>query len=48
MNSLLIYSFILSLIGLIDDKYNLNIGGKLSLQIFVSYLLVEKVVYFFD
>lgn len=42
IDSLLIYSFILSLIGLIDDKYNLNIGGKLSLQIFVSYLLVEK------
>lgn len=34
-------SFLVSLVGFIDDKYNLNTGGKLSLQIIpVFYLIV--------
>ena len=33
-------SFLISVIGLIDDKYNLNIGGKLSLQIIPIFYLV--------
>ena len=34
-------SFLISLVGLIDDKYNLNTGGKLSLQILpVFYLII--------
>ncbi|MDB9985965.1 undecaprenyl/decaprenyl-phosphate alpha-N-acetylglucosaminyl 1-phosphate transferase [Pelagibacterales bacterium] len=33
--------FLVSLIGFIDDKYDLNVGGKLSLQIFpIFYLIV--------
>lgn len=42
IDSLLIFTFVVSIIGLIDDKYHLNIGGKLSLQILASYLLIEK------
>ena len=34
-------AFLISIVGLIDDKYNLNIGGKLSLQIIpILYLIV--------
>ncbi len=34
-------SFLISLVGLIDDKYHLNTGGKLSLQIIpVFYLII--------
>ena len=33
--------FLISIVGLIDDKYNLNTGGKLSLQIIpIFYLIV--------
>jgi UDP-N-acetylmuramyl pentapeptide phosphotransferase/UDP-N-acetylglucosamine-1-phosphate transferase len=33
--------FLLALIGFIDDKFDLNVGGKLSLQIFpIFYLIV--------
>jgi len=33
--------FLIALVGFIDDKYNLNIGGKLSLQIIpVVYLII--------
>lgn len=32
--------FLISIVGLIDDKYNLNIGGKLSLQIIPIFYLV--------
>lgn len=39
--SILSISFLVSIIGLIDDKYNLNTGGKLSLQIIpIFYLIV--------
>ena len=40
-NLILSTAFLISMIGLIDDKYNLNVGGKLSLQIFpIFYLIV--------
>ncbi len=40
-NFIISMSFLISLIGFIDDKYNLNVGGKLSLQIFpIFYLIV--------
>ena len=39
--SILSFAFLISLIGLIDDKYSLNVGGKLSLQIIpIIYLIV--------
>jgi len=35
------FSFLISIVGLIDDKFHLNTGGKLSLQIFpIIYLIV--------
>lgn len=41
MSSILSISFLISVVGLIDDKYNLNIGGKLSLQVLpIIYLLL--------
>ncbi len=41
MSSILSISFLISIVGFIDDKYNLNIGGKLSLQVFpILYLLL--------
>ena len=41
MSSILSIGFLISMVGLIDDKYNLNIGGKLSLQVFpILYLLL--------
>ena len=33
-------AFLISIVGFIDDKYNLNIGGKLSLQIIPIFYLV--------
>lgn len=40
LNVILSFAFLISLIGLIDDKYTLNVGGKLSLQIFpICYLI---------
>lgn len=41
LNQLLSISFLISIVGFIDDKYNLNIGGKLSLQIIpIIYLII--------
>ena len=38
---ILSFSFLISIVGLIDDKFHLNTGGKLSLQIFpIIYLIV--------
>ncbi len=37
---ILSFAFLISLIGLIDDKYTLNVGGKLSLQIFPIFYLI--------
>mgnify|MGYP001015004452 CR=1 FL=1 len=36
-------AFLIAIVGLIDDRYHLNIGGKLSLQIIpVIYLILKK------
>ena len=41
LNIILSIGFLIAIAGFIDDKYNLNIGGKLSLQIIpVTYLIV--------
>ena len=41
LNLILSIAFLIAIVGFIDDKYNLNIGGKLSLQIFpIIYLIV--------
>lgn len=40
LNLILSFSFLIALVGFLDDKYNLNIGGKLSLQFFpIIYLI---------
>ena len=41
-NYILVYSFIISLCGFLDDKYNLNVGSKLCLQSFPIIFLVFK------
>ena len=46
LNLILTFSFLMMMVGLIDDKYNLNVGGKLSLQILpISYLLFASEIY---
>lgn len=41
LNLILSIAFLITIVGTIDDKYHLNIGGKLSLQIIpVIYLIV--------
>ena len=40
LNLIISIGFLISLVGLIDDKYNLNAGGKLSLQILPIFYLV--------
>ncbi|MDC0236216.1 undecaprenyl/decaprenyl-phosphate alpha-N-acetylglucosaminyl 1-phosphate transferase, partial [Candidatus Pelagibacter sp.] len=40
LNLIFSIGFLISIIGLIDDKYNLNTGGKLSLQIIPVFYLV--------
>ncbi len=43
LNLILSISCLISIVGLIDDKYNLNTGGKLSLQIIpIFYLIVVE------
>lgn len=46
LNLIVSIGFLISFVGLIDDRYNLNIGGKLSLQIIpIFYLIVvERIV----
>lgn len=39
-NNILVYGFLIALFGLIDDKFNLNVGSKLVLQIFPIIILV--------
>jgi len=39
-NIILSFAFLIALVGLIDDKYTLNVGGKLSLQIFPIFYLI--------
>lgn len=41
LNAILAVGFLISIVGLIDDKYNLSISGKLSLQIIpIVYLII--------
>ena len=41
LNLIISISFLMAIVGFIDDKYHLNIGGKLSLQIIpIIYLII--------
>lgn len=41
LDLILSIGFLIGFVGFIDDKYNLNVGGKLSLQIFpIIYLII--------
>lgn len=41
LNLILSIAFLIAIVGLIDDKFNLNVGGKLSLQIIpIIYLII--------
>tara|TARA_B110000027_G_scaffold29550_1_gene32461 strand:- start:434 stop:1423 length:990 start_codon:yes stop_codon:yes gene_type:complete len=41
LNIIMSISFIMAIVGFVDDKYQINIGGKLSLQIIpIMYLIV--------
>lgn len=40
LNNILSIAFLISLVGLVDDKFNLNVSGKLSLQILPIFYLV--------
>ena len=43
LNSIISIAFLIAIVGSIDDKYHLNTGGKLSLQIIpIFYLIVFK------
>lgn len=43
LNQILLIGFLVAMVGFIDDKYHLNIGGKLSLQILpIIYLVVVQ------
>ena len=43
LNLILSTGFLIAIVGLIDDKYNLNVGGKLSLQIItIIYLVLNE------
>ena len=46
LNLILSFSFLMMLVGLIDDKYNLNVGGKLCLQIMpIAFLIFVGQLY---
>ena len=46
LNLILSIGFLMSIIGFIDDKFNLNVGGKLSLQIIpIFYLIINQNLY---
>ncbi len=40
LNLIISMSFLMSMIGLIDDKFRLNVGGKLSLQVIPIFYLI--------
>ena len=41
LNLILTSAFLIAIVGFVDDKYNLNIGGKLSLQLVpIIYLII--------
>ena len=39
-NNILVYGFLVALFGLIDDKFNVNVGSKLILQLLPILILV--------
>ena len=46
LNLILSLSFLIGIVGFIDDKYDLNIGGKLGLQILpIIYLIILENLY---
>ena len=46
LNIILSLGFLISIVGLIDDKFNLNVGGKLSLQIIpIFYIILSENLY---
>lgn len=46
LNLILSIGFLMSIIGFIDDKFNLNVGSKLSLQIIpIFYLIINQNLY---
>ena len=46
LNLILSTAFLISIVGLVDDKFNLNVGGKLSLQIIpIFYLIIFENLY---
>ena len=43
LNLILSIAFLVGIVGFVDDKYNLNVGGKLSLQIIpIIYLIISE------
>jgi len=42
LNSIIGYSLLISLVGIIDDKYNLNVGSKLALMTFAIFFLIKE------
>ena len=43
LNSIIPIAFMMAIVGFIDDRYQMNIGGKLSLQIIpIMYLIIVK------
>tara|TARA_Y100000389_G_scaffold205079_1_gene262789 strand:+ start:1504 stop:2499 length:996 start_codon:yes stop_codon:yes gene_type:complete len=40
LNLIVSLSFLISIVGIIDDKFHLNTGGKLSLQVFTVFYLI--------
>jgi len=46
LNLFITFGFLISIIGFVDDKYSLNTGGKLCLQILpIYYLIVQKQIF---
>ena len=48
LNLIISIAFLTSIIGLIDDRYHLNVGGKLSLQIVPIFYLITFENFFLD
>tara|TARA_B100001989_G_C24516005_1_gene453165 strand:- start:297 stop:1295 length:999 start_codon:yes stop_codon:yes gene_type:complete len=49
LSAIISIAFLISIVGLIDDRYHLNIGGKLSLQIIpIFYLIVFEKLFLKD
>ena len=43
LNLILSFAFFIGIVGFLDDKYDLSVGGKLSLQIFpIIYLIISE------